>query len=260
MRRREFITLLGGAAAAWPLAAHAQQDQRVRRIGVLMLIAADDPEAPALVGAFSQGLAESGWIIGQNARIDYRWCPNAEAARAHAVELLTLTPDIILASSTPLTIAVKQLTRTVPIVFTMVSDPVGAGIVDSLAQPGDNITGFMLWEYSIGGKLLDLLKEIAPHITRVAVFRDEANPTGIANFGVIQAMATSVGLQVRPVNVRNSDEIASAVEAFAHNPNGGAIVLGNALLTVHRDLILNSSLAISCRPSIPTASLSRMVA
>src|SRR3974390_3360302 len=210
----------------------------MRRISVLMNIGADYPEAPALVGAFSQGLGESGWIIGRNARIDYRWYQgNAEAARAYAAELLALTPDIILTSGTPGTTAVKQLTRTVPIVFARVADPVGSGIVDSLARPGGNVTGFMLYDFSFGGKWLDLLKEIAPHTTRVAVFRD-TNPTGIAQFGVIQAMATSVGLQVTPVSVRDSDEIASAVEAFAQSPNGGAIMTGGALTTGHRDLIL----------------------
>src|SRR6516225_2007466 len=239
MRRRDFIKGIVGSATAWPLAARAQQEH-TRRIGALMNNGADDPEAPALVGAFSQGLAESGWIIGRNARIDYRWYQgNPEAARAYAAELLTLTPDIILASGTPGTIAVKQLTRTVPIVFAQVADPVGSGIVDSLARPGGNITGFMLFDFSFGGKFLDLLKEIAPHVTRVAVFRDDTNTAGVAVFSVIQAMATSAGLQVTPVNVRNSDEIAGAVEAFAHSPNGGAIVTGTALNnTVHRDLIL----------------------
>ena len=238
MRRRDFIKVVAGSAMTWPLAAHAQQVEHMRRICVLMNLGADDPQAPAWVGAFSQGLAASGWIIGQNARIDYRWYPNPEAARGHAAELLTLTPDIILASTTPLATVAKQLAPAVPIVFVLVSDPVGAGIVDSLAQPGGNITGFTLFDYSFSGKWLDILKEIAPQMTRVAVFRDDTNPAGIAQFGVIQAMATSVGLQVRPVNVRNSDEIASAVEVFARNPNGGAIVTGNALTTVHRELIL----------------------
>jgi putative tryptophan/tyrosine transport system substrate-binding protein len=237
MRRRDFIALLGAAAS--PLAARAQQGERIRRIGVLMQIGADDPEAPTLVGAFSQGLAEAGWIIGRNARIDYRWHQgNAEAARAYAAELLALTPDIIFASGTQGTIALKQLTRTVPIVFVNIADPVGVGIVDSLARPGGNITGFMVFDFSFGGKWLDLLKEIAPHVSRVALFRDETNPVGVGNFGVIQAMATSAGLQVTPVSVRNSDEIASAVEAFARSPDGGAIVTGTALYTVHRDLIL----------------------
>ena len=238
MRRRDFIKVVAGSAMTSPLAAHAQQVEHMRRICVLMNLGADDPQAPAWVGAFSQGLAASGWIIGQNARIDYRWYPNPEAARSHAAELLTLTPDIILASTTPLATAAKQLAPTVPIVFVLVADPVGSGIVDSLAQPGGNITGFTLFDYSFSGKWLDILKEIAPQMTRVAVFRDDTNPAGIAQFGVIQAMATSVGLQVRPVNVRNSDEIASAVEVFARNPNGGAIVTGNALTTVHRELIL----------------------
>jgi putative ABC transport system substrate-binding protein len=210
-RRREFIAVVGGAAAAWPLAARAQQGERIRRIGVLMNIGADDPEAPVLVGAFSQELAEAGWIIGRNARIDYRWYQgNPEAARTYAAELLALTPDIILVSGTQGATPVKQRTRTVPIVFANVADPVGSGIVDSLARPGGNITGFMNYDYSFGGKFLDLLKEIAPHVTRVAVFRDDTNPGGIAMFGVIQAMAPSAGLQVTPVNVRNSDEIASA--------------------------------------------------
>jgi putative ABC transport system substrate-binding protein len=238
MRRRDFIKGIVGSATAWPLAARAQQEH-TRRIGALMNNGADDPEAPALVGAFSQGLAESGWIIGRNARIDYRWYQgNPEAARAYAAELLALTPDIILTSGTPGTTAVKQLTRTVPIVFTRVGDPVGSGILNSLARPGGNVTGFMNYEFSFGGKWVDLLKEIAPHVSRVAVFRDETNPTGIAQFGIIQAMATSVGLQVTPVSVSNSDEIASAVEAFAHSPNGGAIMTGGAMITGHRDLIL----------------------
>jgi putative ABC transport system substrate-binding protein len=240
MRRRDFIKGIVGSATAWPLMARAQQGEHMRRIGVLMNIGADDPEAPVLVGAFSQGLAEAGWIIGRNARIDYRWYQgNAETARAYAAELLALTPDIILASGSHGTMAVKQLTRTVPIVFVYVADPVVSGIVDSLARPGGNITGFMAIDSSFGGKWLDLLKEIAPHVGRVAVFRDDTNPAGIATFAVIQAMATSAGLQVTPVNVRNSDEIASAVEAFAHSPNGGALVTGTALNnTVHRDLIL----------------------
>jgi len=239
MRRRDFIKGIVGSATAWPLAARAQQGERIPRIGVLMNIGADDPEAPVLVGAFSQGLAESGWIIGRNARIDYRWYQgNAEAARAYAAELLALTPDITFASGTLGAIALKQLTRMVPIVFVNVADPVGSGIVDGLARPGGNVTGFMVFDFSMGGKWLDLLKEIAPHVSRVALFRDETNPAGIAAFGVVQAMATSAGLQVTPVIVRNSDEIASAVEAFAHSPNGGAIVTGTALYTVHRDLIL----------------------
>jgi putative ABC transport system substrate-binding protein len=238
MRRRDFIKGIS-VWTALPLAARAQQGEHMRRIGVLMNIGADDPEAPTLVGAFSQGLAEAGWIIGRNTRVDYRWYQGKpESARAYAAELLTLTPDIILASGTAGVSAVTQLTRTVPIVFARVVDPVGSGFVNNLARPGGNVTGFMLFEFSIAGKWVDLLKEVAPHMTQAAVFRDDTNPAGMAEFGVIQAMAASVGLQVTPVNVRNSDEIASTVEAFAHSPNGGAIVTGSALITINRDLIL----------------------
>ena len=219
----------GACAAGRTHAAHRRTDEyrggRSRSAGI----------GRSILSRFS----EAGWIIGRNARIDYRWFQgNAEAARAYAAELLTLTPDIILASGTHGAIAVKQLTRAVPTVFAVVADPVGSGIVDSLARPGGNITGFMNYDFSFGGKYLDLLKEIAPHVTRVAVFRDDTNTASVAIFSAIQAMATSAGLQVTPVNVRNSDEIASAVEAFAHSPNGGAIVTGSASFTVHRDLIL----------------------
>jgi putative tryptophan/tyrosine transport system substrate-binding protein len=181
MRRRDFIKGIVGSATAWPLMARAQRGEHMRRIGVLMNFGAGDPEAPVLVGSFSQGLAEADWIIGRNARIDYRWYQgNAETARAYAAELLALTPDIILASGSHGTMAVKQLTRTVPIVFVYVADPVVSGIVDSLARPAGNITGFMAIDSSFGGKWLDLLKEIAPHVGRVAVFRDDTNPAGIA--------------------------------------------------------------------------------
>jgi putative tryptophan/tyrosine transport system substrate-binding protein len=257
MRRRDFIKRIVGSATAWPLAARAQQGEHTRRIGVLMNVGADDPAAPVLVGAFSQGLAEAGWIIGRNARIDYRWFQsNAEAARAYAAELLALTPDIILTSGSQGAIAVKQLTRTVPMVFVSVGDPVGSGIVGSVARPGGNVTGFMVYDFSFAGKLLDLLKEIAPHITRVAVFRDDTNPAGIGQFAAVQAMATSVGLQVTPVSVGNSDEIASAVEDFAHSPNGGAIVTGNASFTVYRDLILK----LVARYKLPAISIDRFSA
>ena len=182
MRRRDFFKGIVGLAATWPLAARAQQGEHMRRIGVLMNIGADDLEASALVGAFSQGLAESGWIIGRNARIDNRWYQgSAEAARAYAAELLMLTPDIILASGTQGTTAVKQLTRAVPIVFTRVADPVGSGIVDSLARPGGNITGFLSFDFSFAGKWLDLLKQIAPNVSRAAVIRVSREHRSIEN-------------------------------------------------------------------------------
>jgi len=238
MRRREFITLLGGAAATWPLAARAQQRERVRRIGVLMNVAADDAEAPARVGAFSQGLAELGWTIGRNVRIDYRWyAGNADAARKYAAELDALAPDVVLASGTLGVTAIQQLTRPVPIVFTLVADPVGAGVVNSLARPGGNATGFMLFEYSLSGKWVELLKQIAPRMTRAAVLRDQTNPAGIAQFGAIQAVAPSLGVQVSPINVRNANEIESGIATFARTANGGLIVTGSAIATVHHHLI-----------------------
>src|SRR5215471_960657 len=238
MKRRAFITLLGGATAAWPLAARAQQPERMRRIGALMSVAADDSEAPARVGAFSQGLAELGWTIGRNVRVDYRWfAANADAARKYAAELVALAPDVVLASGTVGVAALQQATRSVPIVFTLVTDPVGAGFVNNLARPDGNATGFMLYEYSLSGKWLELLKQIAPGVTRVAVLRDQTNPAGIAQFGAIQALAPSLGVQVSPVNVQNVNDIESGIATFARTANGGLIVTGSAAATVHRHLI-----------------------
>ena len=239
MRRREFLTLLGGAAAAWPLAARAQQGERVRRIGALMSVAADDPEAPARVGAFSQGLAELGWTIGRNVRIDYRWfAGDADAARKNAVELVALAPDVVLASGTQGMMAIQRVNRPVPVVFALVADPVGAGFVDSLARPGGNATGFMLYEYSISGKWLELLKQIAPGVTRVAVLRDPTIPTGPAQFSTIQALAPSLGVQVNPVNARNANEVENRIATFARTPNGGLIVTGTPAV-IYRHLIIN---------------------
>ena len=239
LRRRDFITLLGGAAAAWPLAARAQQGERVRRIGALMSVAADDPEAPARVGAFSQGLAELGWTIGRNVRIDYRWFTgDADTARKYAVELVALAPDVVLASGTQGMMAIQRVNRPVPVVFALVADPVGAGFVDSLARPGGNATGFMLYEYSISGKWLELLKEIAPGVTRVAVLRDPTIPTGPAQFSTIQALAPSLGVQVNPVNARNANEVENRIATFARTPNGGLIVTGTPAV-IYRHLIIN---------------------
>jgi putative tryptophan/tyrosine transport system substrate-binding protein len=238
MRRREFIAALGGAAA-WPLSVRAQPSERMRRVGVLMNIAADDPEGPARVGAFSQGLAELGWTIGHNVRVDYRWyAANSDLARRYAVDLLALPPDVILASGTLGVTAIQQGTRPVPIVFTLVSDPVGAGFVESLARPGGNATGFMLSEYSMSGKWLELLKQIAPGVTRAAVVRDQTNPAGIAQFGAIQALAPSLGVQVTPVNVRTANEIENGIATFARTANGGLIVTGSAEATSYHDLII----------------------
>jgi putative ABC transport system substrate-binding protein len=197
VRRRDFIKVIVGSAATWPLAARAQQPQQMRRIGVLMNVAADDPEAPARVGALSQGLAELGWTIGRNVRIDYRWyAGNADAARKYAAELVAPAPDVILASGTLGVTAIQQVNRPVPIVFTLIADPVGAGVVNSLARPDGNATGFMLYEYSLSGKWLELLKQIAPRTTRAAVIREQANAAGIAQFSAIQALAPSLGVDL----------------------------------------------------------------
>jgi putative ABC transport system substrate-binding protein len=239
VRRREFITLLGGAAAAWPLAARAQQGERVRRIGVLQTAAADDPQFQTWIGAFLQALALSGWTIGRNVRIDTRrTTANAAEIRRHAAELVVLAPDVILAHGGAAVGPLLQATRTVPIVFPVIVDPVGAGFVDSLARPGGNATGFMNFEYGMGGKWLELLKQIAPSVTRVAVLRDDANPNGIAQFGVIQAVAPSLRVEVIPVNMRDAPEIERAVAAFARSANGGLIVTASGPARMHRDLIV----------------------
>jgi putative ABC transport system substrate-binding protein len=238
MRRRDFLGVLGGAAS-WPLAARAQQPERVRRIGIILPARADDAEYQARVGAFLQALALLGWSIGRNVRIDTRWgAANAADIRRHAAELAALAPDVILAFGSSTVGPLLQATRTVPIVFPGVIDPVGAGFVDSLARPGGNATGFLLFEYSLSGKWLELLKEIAPGVTRVAVLRDPATPSGTGQFGVIQAVASSLRVEVSPVNVRDAGEIERAVAAFARSPNGGLVVTGSGAAIVHRGLII----------------------
>jgi putative ABC transport system substrate-binding protein len=239
VKRREFIIGLGGAALARPSAARAQERERVRRIGVLQPAAADDPVFQARLAAFHQGLALLGWNIGRNVRIDTRWATtNAAEIRRHAAELAALAPDVILAAGDSTVPALLQATRSVPIVFPVVTDPVGAGYVDSLARPGGSATGFMLFEYSTGGKWLELLKEIAPNVTRVAVLRDPGNPSQTAQFGVIQAVAPSLRMEVIPVNMRDVGEIEQSVETFARSPNGGLIVAAGGAAVRHRDLIV----------------------
>ena len=239
MKRREFIALLGGAAAAWPLAARAQQGERVRRIGVVMPSAADDPEFQARITAFLQGLAQLGWLDGRNVRIDTRWgVADADRIRKYAAELVALAPDVILANSSAAVAPLLQATRTVPIVFTTVADPVGAGYVDSLARPGGKVTGFIVFEYSIAAKWLQLLKEIAPGVTRAAVLRESAIAAGPAQFGVIQAVAPSLGVEVRTIDVRDTGEIERAITAFAQGSNSGVIVTGSPAATFHRELIM----------------------
>ena len=224
MKRRDFITLLGGAVAGWPLAARAQQSERVRRIGVLMYGAANDAEGQGRLAAFTQALQQLGWSDGGNLRNDTRWA-TANDIHRHAAELAALAPDVLLAGTGTATVsALLQATRTVPIVFATVIDPVGAGFVASLAQPDGNATGFTIYEYSMSGKWLELLKEIAPSVTRAAVLRDPAVASGIGQFGAVQIVAPSLGVQVSPVDVRDVGEIERAVTAFARGLNGGLIV------------------------------------
>jgi len=239
--RREFITLLGGgAAAAWPITARAQRADRVRRIGVLMAATANDPEYQARMGAFEQGLALLGWTDGQNVRIDTRWATtNADDIRRHAAELAALAPDVILAATgTTTVVPLLQATHIVPIVFVIVIDPVGAGFVASLARPGGNATGFLMFEYGLSGKWLELLKQIAPGVTRAAVLRDPAIASGIGQFGAIQSAAPSLGMEAIPVNVRDVGEIERDIAAFARSSNGGLIVTASPQASRHRDLIV----------------------
>jgi putative ABC transport system substrate-binding protein len=240
MKRREFITLLGGAAAAWPLAARAQQGEPVRRIAVLMGQAADDPEAQARVAAFVKGLQELGWSDGRNMRIDIRWpAGDADRARRYAAELVALAPDVILAPGNFTMGPLLQATRSVPIVFGSIIDPVGAGFVQSLARPGGNATGFILFEYAMSAKWLELLKQIAPSVTRAAVIRDPAIPSGVGQWGAIQSAAPSFGVEVSPINVRDdAGDIERAVATFALASNGGLILTGSALAGLHRNLII----------------------
>jgi putative ABC transport system substrate-binding protein len=227
MKRRDFITLLGGAATAWPLAARAQQGESMRRIGVLMSTSADDPEGQARLAAFQQGLQQFGWTIGRNVRIDSRWpAGDSERFRRYAAELVALSPDVILATGSAAAGPLLQATRTVPVVFVIVPDPVGAGFVNSLSRPGGNATGFIQFEYGISGKWLELLKQIAPGVTRAAILRDPAISAGIGQFGAIQAVAPSLGVEASPVNVRDADEIERAIADFARSANAGLIITG----------------------------------
>ena len=239
MRRRDFIKGIAGSAAAWPLAARAQQAERMRRIGVLMNVAADDLEGQARIAAFHQGLQELGWTLGRNARIDARWgAVDADSSRRYAAELVGLAPDVILASASAAVAALQQTTRTIPIVFTSVADPVGAGFVETLAHPGGNITGFSTFEYTLSGKWLELLKEIAPGVTRAAVLRDAAVGSGVGQYAIIQAVAPSLGVELRAIDVRDPGEIERAIVTFAQSQNGGLIIAGTSPAVVHRDLII----------------------
>jgi putative tryptophan/tyrosine transport system substrate-binding protein len=255
--RRDFITLLGGAAAAWPLAARAQQRERMRLIGVLLPATADDVEFQVRIAAFHQGLQQSGWTIGRNVRIDTRWATtDAAEIRRHAAELAALAPDVILAPAATTVGPLLQATRTVPVVFPTIVDPVGAGFVDSLARPGGNATGFAVYEYSISGKWLEVLKEVAPRVARAAVLRPSDIAAGPGQFGTIQALAPSLGVELRPVNVRDATEIERALTEFAQGSDGGMIVFGSPGATIHRSLII----ALAARYRLPAVYNSRFFA
>ncbi|MFZ1088671.1 MAG: ABC transporter substrate-binding protein [Xanthobacteraceae bacterium] len=255
MQRREFIGLIGGAAA-WSVAANAQQGERLRRIGVLMPFAASDPQYRARTGAFVQGLSQLGWFDGRNMRIEYRASTgnNADEIRKYATELVTLAPDVILATGVSTVGPLQQATHTIPIVFAVVPDPVGAGIVDSLARPGGNVTGFSTYEYGVSGKWLELLKEIVPRVMRVGVLRNPAISAGIGQFAAIQSVAPALGVELTPMNVRDASEIEHAIVAFAQAPNGGLIVTGSALVAAHRDLLIT----LTARYKLPAVYFERL--
>jgi len=238
LKRRDFIQVIAGAVAAWPLAARAQQPEKIRRIGVLMNFAADDPESTARITVFVQSLHGLGWTVGHNLQIDYRFgAGDVERYRRFASELVALVPDVLVTSGAPAVEALQRTTRTVPIVFVTVTDPVGGGLVASLARPGGNTTGFTLSEYGLSAKWLELLKQIAPNVTRAAVLRDPV-AVGIGQFAAIQAVAPSLQVELSPIDARDAAEIERAVTAFARRPNGGLIVTSTAFSTIHRELII----------------------
>jgi len=255
MKRREFITLLGGAAAAWPLAARAQQ-VAARRVGVLISVAADGPQGQARIAAFVKGLEQLGWTDGGNVRIDQRWSAgDADHSRRYATELVALGPDVILASGDHSVVALQQATRSVPIVFALVSDPVGTGYVESLARPGGNMTGFTLFEYTTSGKYLELLKEIAPRVKRAAVIRESGTATGTGQFAAIQAVAPALGVELSPIGVSDVGELERAITAFARSPNGGLVVTGSAPAAVHSNLIVT----LAARHKLPAVYFGRFI-
>jgi putative tryptophan/tyrosine transport system substrate-binding protein len=256
MRRREFITFLGGAAVAWPLAVRAQQGERMRRIGVLVSAVEGDPRGLEYVTAFAQGLAELGWTVGRNVRIEYRWgAGDLDRFRRYAAELVALSPDVVLAASGSIVSALQQASRTVPIVFVNTIDPVGGGWVESLSRPGTNATGFASFEFSMSGKWLELLKEIAPGVKRVAVIRDPLVPAGSGGLAAIQTVAPSLGVELTPVGVRDAGEIEHTIAAFAQGPNGGLILVGpTSSVQRHRDLIV----ALAARHRLPAVYANRL--
>jgi putative ABC transport system substrate-binding protein len=254
VRRRAFITLLGGAAAVWPLVVRAQLSERMRRVGVLLPASADHPAYQLWYAAFLQGLAVSGWNIGRNLRLETRWATtNPADIRRHAAELAALAPDVILAHGTSTVVPLHEVAPAIPIVFPIVADPVAAGIVQSLARPGGTITGFMSYDYSIGSKWLEMLKDIAPNVTRAGVFRDPTNPAGIAAFSVIQSMAPSLRMEVIPLNMRDAHEIERAVATVSASANGGLILTPSGPAQVHGNLILT----LAARQKLPAVYFER---
>ncbi len=248
MKRREFITLLGGAAAAWPVAAHSQQPERMRRIGVLMNLAANDPEGSIELAAFIGGLQERGWTLGSNFQIEYRWgAGDGNLYRKYAAELAALAPDIIMAIGGTAVGALQQATRTLPIVFVEVTDPVNRGLVANLARPGGNSTGFAQYEFVTAGKWLELLKQIAPNVARAAVIRDPSQFSGVGQFAAIQTVAQSLGMEVNPVDARDAGEIERSLTSIAHEPNSGLIVTSSGAAMGHRELII----ALAARYRLP---------
>jgi len=255
MRRREFIKVVAGLAVALPFAVRAQQPERMRRIGVLLGANADDVEFQTWVGAFLEGLQQAGWSIGQNVQIDTHWATSdAAGIRKHAAELVALAPDVILAHGTSTVAPLLQLTRTVPIVAPVFGDPVGAGFVDSLARPGGNVTGFMSTEYSMAAKWLELLKETAPSVTRVAILRDASQGSGTSQFAAIATVAPALNVSVNPINMGDADQITQSIESFARAPDGGLIVTAGAASTRHRDLIVK----LAARYKLPTVYYERV--
>jgi putative ABC transport system substrate-binding protein len=254
MRRREFISLLGGAAAAWPLAVNAQQTEQMRRISILTGIAGEDAQTKIRIAAFLQELQKLGWADGRNVRIDTRaGAGNPATMRKYAAELVALAPDVIVVSGTTPLGMLLEATHSVPIVFTIVVDPMGAGFIDKLSRPGGNATGFMMFDYSLSGKWLELLKQVAPGVTQVAVLRDTSSSAGVGQFAVIQAVAPSLGLEVSAIKVGDARELDRAVAAFAREPNGGLVVTAGPLTVVHRDLIVT----LAARHKLPTVYFDR---
>jgi putative ABC transport system substrate-binding protein len=253
MRRREFIAGFG-MAATWPLAARAQQPKTQRRIGVLMVLGKDDPEAKARITAFQEGMRQAGWVEGRNIQIETRWSAgNENDVRRYAEEIVALAPDVILANGNAAVAPLLNATRSVPIVFAIVPDPVGAGFVENLARPGGNATGFIAFEYGLSAKWLELLKEIAPKVTRAAVLRDPALASGTGQFGAIQSVSSSLGVELSPINVRDASEIERAIVEFARFQNSGLIVTSNALVAAHRNLIV----ALAAKHKLPAVYFAR---